>query len=67
MRNYFDELSSMISDILAACLTNVPQVIALKCQTSAIEKREESVHAAATLLGKTTETSSSSTSKLESR
>ncbi|GJS50234.1 hypothetical protein Tco_0600355 [Tanacetum coccineum] len=51
----FDELSSMISDILAACLTNVPQVIALKCQTSAIEKREESVHAAATLLGKTTE------------
>nr|GEU37128.1 hypothetical protein CTI12_AA467070 [Tanacetum cinerariifolium] len=51
----FDELSSMISDILAACLTNLPKVIALKCHTGTIEKREDSVHAAATLLGKTTE------------
>ncbi|PWA46350.1 hypothetical protein CTI12_AA509980 [Artemisia annua] len=49
----FAQLSSMVSSIVAACLTNLPQVITLKCHTSAIEKREESVHAAATLLGKT--------------
>ncbi|PWA36730.1 hypothetical protein CTI12_AA596780 [Artemisia annua] len=42
-----------MTSIVAACLTNLPQVITLKCHTSAIEKREESVHAAATLLGKT--------------
>ncbi|PWA84076.1 hypothetical protein CTI12_AA161980 [Artemisia annua] len=51
----FAQLSSMISDIVAACLTNLPEVITLKCHTSAIEKREESVHAAAKLLGKTSE------------
>ncbi|PWA53017.1 hypothetical protein CTI12_AA449360 [Artemisia annua] len=51
----FTELSSMIADILAACLTNLPQVIVTKCHESAIEKREESVYAAATLLGKTSE------------
>ncbi|XP_023745300.1 uncharacterized protein LOC111893479 [Lactuca sativa] len=49
----FAELLSMIADILAACLTNLPQVIAMKCHTSAIEKREASVHAAAQLLGET--------------
>ncbi|KAJ9554758.1 hypothetical protein OSB04_009372 [Centaurea solstitialis] len=49
----FEQLSSMISDILAACLTNLPQVIARKCHTSVIEKREASVHAAAQLLGET--------------
>ncbi|KAJ9554755.1 hypothetical protein OSB04_009369 [Centaurea solstitialis] len=49
----FEQLSSMISDILAACLTNLPQVIAIKCHTSAIENREASVHAAAQLLGET--------------
>nr|XP_043616595.1 uncharacterized protein LOC122588522 [Erigeron canadensis] len=49
----FMRLSSMISDILAACLTNLPQVIALKCHTNAIENREVSVHAAAQLLGET--------------
>lgn len=51
----FAQLSSMISGIVAACLTNLPEVITLKCHTSAIEKREESVHAAATLLGNTSE------------
>nr|XP_043616616.1 uncharacterized protein LOC122588544 [Erigeron canadensis] len=51
----FTRLSSMISDILAACLTNLPQVIALKCHTNVIEKREASVHAAAQLLGQTME------------
>ncbi|KAI3785083.1 hypothetical protein L1987_44195 [Smallanthus sonchifolius] len=49
----FSELSSMIADILAACLTNLPQVIAMKCHTDVIEKREESVRAAAQLLGET--------------
>ncbi|XP_071726958.1 uncharacterized protein [Rutidosis leptorrhynchoides] len=49
----FTELSSMISDILAACLTNLPQVIAMKCHTNAIENRETSVHVAAQLLGET--------------
>ncbi|KAJ9554760.1 LOW QUALITY PROTEIN: hypothetical protein OSB04_009374 [Centaurea solstitialis] len=50
----FEQLSSMISDILAACLTNLPRVIAIKCHTSVIEKREKSVYAAARLLGETT-------------
>ncbi|KAI3679378.1 hypothetical protein L2E82_51287 [Cichorium intybus] len=50
----FAELSSMIVDILAACLTNLPQVILMKCHTSAIEKRERSVEAATQLLGETT-------------
>ncbi|KAJ0764641.1 hypothetical protein HanPI659440_Chr08g0294441 [Helianthus annuus] len=49
----FVQLSSMISHILAACLTNLPRVIAMKCHTSVIEKREDSVHVAAQLLGET--------------
>ncbi|KAL7594990.1 hypothetical protein Lser_V15G28815 [Lactuca serriola] len=51
----FEVLSSMIADILAACLTNLPQVILMKCHTSAIEKREMNVHAAVQLLGQTTQ------------
>nr|XP_043616720.1 uncharacterized protein LOC122588626 [Erigeron canadensis] len=51
----FTRLSSMISDILAACLTNLPKVIELKCHTNAIEKREASVLATAQLLGRTME------------
>ncbi|KAL7594886.1 hypothetical protein Lser_V15G28892 [Lactuca serriola] len=51
----FEVLSSMIADILAACLTNLPQVILMKCHTSAIEKREVNVHVAAQLLGQTTQ------------
>ncbi|KAI3814588.1 hypothetical protein L1987_14228 [Smallanthus sonchifolius] len=51
----FVELSSMISDIMAACLTNLPQVITMKCHTTAIEKREGCVLAAAQLLGETKE------------
>ncbi|KAI3723272.1 hypothetical protein L2E82_34742 [Cichorium intybus] len=50
----FAKLSLMIADIFAACLTNLPQVIAMKCHTSSIEKREASVQAAAQLLGETT-------------
>ncbi|XP_076917880.1 uncharacterized protein LOC143578100 [Bidens hawaiensis] len=49
----FVKLSLMISDILAACLTNLPRVITMKCHTSVIEKREESVQTAAQLLGET--------------
>ncbi|KAJ0764642.1 hypothetical protein HanPI659440_Chr08g0294451 [Helianthus annuus] len=49
----FVQLSSMISHILAACLTNLPRVIAMKCHTNVIEKREASVHTAAKVLGKT--------------
>ncbi|KAJ0817391.1 hypothetical protein HanPI659440_Chr00c07g0718821 [Helianthus annuus] len=49
----FDELSSRIADILAACLTNLPQVIAMKCHTNVTEKREACVLAAAQLLGET--------------
>ncbi|XP_076956986.1 uncharacterized protein LOC143632319 [Bidens hawaiensis] len=51
----FDELSSRIADIMAACLTNLPQVIAMKAHTSVIEEREASVKAAAQLLGETKE------------
>ncbi|MFS7936836.1 hypothetical protein Hanom_Chr05g00420471 [Helianthus anomalus] len=52
-KRLFDELSSRIADIMAACLTNLPQVIAKKCHTSVIEKREASVEAATILLGET--------------
>jgi Txe/YoeB family toxin of Txe-Axe toxin-antitoxin module len=51
----FTELSSMIADILAACLTNLPQVIVTKCHESVIEKRESSVNATIQLLGETTQ------------
>ncbi|PWA81971.1 hypothetical protein CTI12_AA182590 [Artemisia annua] len=49
----FAQLSSMISGIVAGCLTNLPQVIAMKCHTSSMEKREASVYEAAQLLGET--------------
>ncbi|KAJ0724209.1 hypothetical protein HanPI659440_Chr12g0445251 [Helianthus annuus] len=51
----FDELLSRIADIMAACLTNLPQVIAMKCHTSVIEKREACVEAAVRLFGATKE------------
>ncbi|PWA91426.1 hypothetical protein CTI12_AA089520 [Artemisia annua] len=51
----FTGLSSMIADILAACLTNLPQVIVTKCHESVIEKRESSVNATVQLLGETTQ------------
>ncbi|KAJ9550032.1 hypothetical protein OSB04_022575 [Centaurea solstitialis] len=49
----FGLLSSMIADILVACFTNLPCVIAMKCHEDAIEKREASVQSAAKLLGST--------------
>ncbi|KAL8189640.1 hypothetical protein R6Q57_029206 [Mikania cordata] len=54
-KEVFDNLSSMITDIMAACLTNLPQVVITKCHTSVIEKREASVKDAAQLLGETTQ------------
>lgn len=53
--NLFEQLSIMIADILGACLTNLPRVIALKCYCSAIEEREKSVRHAASLVGETEE------------
>ncbi|KAJ9549881.1 hypothetical protein OSB04_022424 [Centaurea solstitialis] len=50
----FTLLSSMIADILCACLTNIPRVITTKCHESVIEKREASVEVAAKLLGRST-------------
>ncbi|XP_076956983.1 uncharacterized protein LOC143632316 [Bidens hawaiensis] len=51
----FEELSSRIADILAACLTNLPEIITMQAHTSVIEKRKASVKAAAQLLGVTKE------------
>ncbi|KAH6788544.1 hypothetical protein C2S51_003550 [Perilla frutescens var. frutescens] len=47
----FESLSIIIADILAACLTNLVQVITLKCHRNTINERKESVGRAATLLG----------------
>ncbi|XP_030469384.2 uncharacterized protein LOC115687841 [Syzygium oleosum] len=49
----FEKLSRMISDIIAACLTNLEQVICAECSRSGIEERKECVRSAALLLGKT--------------
>ncbi|KAL2515321.1 hypothetical protein Fot_29292 [Forsythia ovata] len=51
----FDQLSTMIADVLAACLTNLTRVITMKCHQNAIEEREKSVRQAALLLGETEE------------
>ncbi|KAI3711660.1 hypothetical protein L1987_70199 [Smallanthus sonchifolius] len=52
-KELFAQLISWIADITAACLTNLPQVIAMKCHTHLIEKREACVQAATQLLGET--------------
>ncbi|KAM0018032.1 hypothetical protein Hdeb2414_s0027g00694671 [Helianthus debilis subsp. tardiflorus] len=54
-KELFDTLSSIIADLIAACLTNLPQAITMKCHTSVIEEREDNVKDAAQLLGETTE------------
>ncbi|GFP87483.1 hypothetical protein PHJA_000892000 [Phtheirospermum japonicum] len=51
----FERLSIMISDILAACLTNLGRVIRLKCHSNAIKEREKSIRQAALLLGESEE------------
>ncbi|KAJ0816164.1 hypothetical protein HanPI659440_Chr00c19g0734331 [Helianthus annuus] len=54
-KQLFKDISSTIADIIAACLTNLPQVITMKCHTGEIEKREAGVKDAALLLGETKE------------
>ncbi|KAJ0881631.1 hypothetical protein HanRHA438_Chr10g0476311 [Helianthus annuus] len=55
-KELFDSLSSMIADIIAACLTNLPQIIIMKCHyMSAIKERRTRVKDAAQLLGETIE------------
>ncbi|KAH6815740.1 hypothetical protein C2S51_020560 [Perilla frutescens var. frutescens] len=50
----FEQLCVMIADILAACFTNLPNVITTMCHSNnAVEKREESVGKAFLVLGKT--------------
>ncbi|KAL4591687.1 hypothetical protein LXL04_004657 [Taraxacum kok-saghyz] len=49
----FEEISMMIADLLVASLTNLPQVIVMKCHSTEIEKREASVYASIQLLGET--------------
>ncbi|XP_047942867.1 uncharacterized protein LOC125189656 [Salvia hispanica] len=51
----FETISIMIADILAACLTNLPRAITIKCHRDAIEEREKGVRKAAKYLGETEE------------
>ncbi|KAG6384802.1 hypothetical protein SASPL_153620 [Salvia splendens] len=51
----FESISITISDILAACLTNLVQVIRLKCHRNDIREREDSVRRAVILLGESKE------------
>ncbi|MQM05769.1 hypothetical protein Taro_038587 [Colocasia esculenta] len=48
-------LREAISDLLGACLTNLPRTIYMECFCSSIEVREESVRGAAFLLGEAEE------------
>nr|XP_043634671.1 uncharacterized protein LOC122605781 [Erigeron canadensis] len=54
-KELFGQLSSMISDILVDCFTNLAEVIRRRCYTNLIEKMEASVYATAQLLGETTQ------------
>ncbi|XP_057808837.1 uncharacterized protein LOC131023307 [Salvia miltiorrhiza] len=51
----FESISITISDILAACLTNLVRVIKLKCHRNNVKERQESVRRAAILLGESKE------------
>ncbi|KAF8380491.1 hypothetical protein HHK36_027978 [Tetracentron sinense] len=51
----FERLSVMTSDILGACLTNLPRVISMKCYSPAIEEGERNIREATCLLGETEE------------
>ncbi|KAG6422137.1 hypothetical protein SASPL_118700 [Salvia splendens] len=51
----WERLCVMIADVLVACLTNLPHVIMKMCHQSCIRKRDETVHEAFLLLGKTEE------------
>lgn len=49
----FEQVCVMIADILAACFTNLPNVVTTMCHCNEIEKREESVGKAFVVLGRT--------------
>lgn len=49
----YEAVAVMISDILGACLTNLQRFISMRCLSTAIEKREESVRDAVCCFGKT--------------
>ncbi|XP_047150796.1 uncharacterized protein LOC124822784 [Vigna umbellata] len=49
----FESLTGMISDIVGACLSNLPFVISNKCLNSTIEEREDTVRNSVYILGKT--------------
>lgn len=49
----FERLSTMITEIIGACLTNLQHVISALCHQRGIEKRAEGVRDAVLLLGKT--------------
>nr|GMC83126.1 uncharacterized protein LOC109189663 [Ipomoea batatas] len=51
----FKKLFCMIANILVACLTNLPHVIATKCINNVFEERYRSVRNAAILFGETEE------------
>ncbi|KAG8378836.1 hypothetical protein BUALT_Bualt07G0026200 [Buddleja alternifolia] len=51
----FEQLSNMIANILAACLTNLVRVIVMKCHRKAIKDKAKSVRQTALLLGETEE------------
>ncbi|KAF5823928.1 hypothetical protein HanRHA438_Chr01g0044531 [Helianthus annuus] len=48
----FEFVTSIIADVVSACLTNLPRVITMKCHHKVIEKREDNIMTAARLLGK---------------
>ncbi|KAK3434574.1 hypothetical protein EUGRSUZ_D02056 [Eucalyptus grandis] len=54
-KRLFEKLSRMISDIIAACLTNLEHAIFIECSRSGIEGRTEKAWSAAILLGRTAE------------
>ncbi|XP_057808836.1 uncharacterized protein LOC131023306 [Salvia miltiorrhiza] len=51
----FERISMSISEIVAACLTNLVRVIQFKCHTNDVKERQESVRRAAILLGESKE------------
>ncbi|XP_044486259.1 uncharacterized protein LOC123211535 [Mangifera indica] len=48
-------LTVMISDIMGACITNIPRAISTKCLSSTIEERKKSVRQTVFILGKSRE------------
>lgn len=51
----FEQLTNMIANILASCLTNLMRVIIIKCHRKDIKNKEKNVRQAALLLGETEE------------